>query len=103
MRDPIGSVDTANASPLQTSPSTKKDLKKISKAEVNTDQEQRKLNHICVYPCPSVVKKNPIQCRGIHTAAHVPICWCGDLSFSSDALEAWTTFAAFPALHLTVE
>jgi hypothetical protein len=30
---------------------------------MNTDQEQRKSNHICVHPCPSVVKENPIQCR----------------------------------------
>jgi hypothetical protein len=30
---------------------------------MNMDQEQRKLNHLCVHPCPSVVKKNPIQCK----------------------------------------
>ena len=42
---------------------------------MNTDQEQRKSNHICVHPCPSVVKKNPIQCREKHPTSR----WAHDL------------------------
>jgi len=42
---------------------------------MNTDQEQRKSNHICVHRCPSVVKKNPIQCREKRSTSR----WAHDL------------------------